>query len=259
MLYGSIVQTKLHVHDVGSGPAVLLLHGCPTTTRGFEPLVRHLSASRRVLVPDLPGYGASPPVSEPYDLDHVQEILERELANRGVDEVAVIGHSAGAYRAFALALSGRVRVTHVVSLAGVAGFDPDVRAGFKELARVVREGVDLTSMWLGRMAGPGFSESHPADVGDVMAWLDAAPRSVVAAELEAFAEAADLRPRLFALTMPVLARVGDLDQAAPVACSQAIVDNVPGATLQIVAGRGHALFYEDSDATIEAVSRALDS
>src|SRR6202035_5934108 len=100
-----------------------------------------------------------------------------------------------------------------------------------------------------RMAGPRLEEEHPDDAADVMSWLSATPASVLAAELEAFVDAEDLRPRLRQLAIPFLARVGDLDQATPLAFSRDIVDSAAQGTLQVVAGCGHAIFYEDREGT----------
>jgi 3-oxoadipate enol-lactonase len=254
-----MTSVDIHVHEAGSGPAVLLLHGAPTTTRGFAPMIARLATSHRVLVPDLPGYGASRALDGKYTLERVRERLEHALLARGVREVAIVGHSAGAYRAFAIALAGRVRVGRIVSLSGMAGYGDDVRAAFRELAGMVRAGIDFRPMWLQRMAGPDFVERHPEDVADVMSWLTAASPPVVAAELEAFADAEDLRPRLRDLDARVLARVGLLDQAAPVSFSQDIVGHAPSATLQVVPGCGHAIFYEDAVDTVEAVATFLDA
>ncbi len=205
----------------------------------------------------LPGYGASPPLEGTYTVARVTELIERELTARGVDEAAIVGHSAGAYRAFALALSGRIRVTDLVSLSGVAGYDPALCATFRELARSFRAGCDLRATWLELMAGPSFVAEHPEQAAEVLRWLDAAPASVLADEYDAFADAEDLRPRLRQLAVPVLARVGQLDHATPVAFSRVIVDNAPDATLQIVEGCGHALLYEDAVPTVDAVAAAL--
>jgi 3-oxoadipate enol-lactonase len=219
--------------------------------------VKRLSTSRRVLVVDLPGYGASPPLDGPYTLARVEDLLVGELLARGVHELSVVGHSGGAYRALSLATSRRVRVERVVAVSGLAGYGDDVRAGFRQLATMIRAGSDLGPLWLSRMAGPLFAERFAGDVADVMAWLTAAPRDVLAAELDAFAVAEDLRPRLRELATPILARVGDADQAAPPQFSRDIVDSAPAATLQIVPGCGHALFYEDRNGTVEAIAAFL--
>src|SRR5688572_28773351 len=45
--------------DQGEGNPVVLLHGLPTWGFVWDQVIPHLTASRRVLVPDLPGFGYS--------------------------------------------------------------------------------------------------------------------------------------------------------------------------------------------------------
>lgn len=253
---GGEEAAAMHLHETGTGPAVILIHGCPSTTACLGPLALALSGAHRVLVADLPGYGKSPPLAGRYSLERVQAQLEDELLARDVRELVAVGYSAGAYRALALAFSQRVRVRSVVSLAGIAGIDPEARDSFRQFAQLARTGFDFRPTWLGRMTGPGFAERHPEAVADVMNWIDAAPREVLAAELDAFADSEDLRPRLRDLDVPVLARVGEFDQAAPLACSEAIAHGARRGELQVAAGCGHALLYED-EATVDAVVRAV--
>ena len=54
-------EARLHVALRGSGSAVVLLHGTPSSPEDFEPLVAALAESHRVLVPHFPGYGQTPP------------------------------------------------------------------------------------------------------------------------------------------------------------------------------------------------------
>jgi pimeloyl-ACP methyl ester carboxylesterase len=66
---------------------------------------------------------------------------------------------------------------------------------------------------------------------------------VVAEELS---RAADLLPRLGALRMPILARVGELDAACPPAKTHAIARVATQTAVQIVPGAGHTLLLEDA-------------
>ena len=249
---------KMDVEESGAGAPVLMLHGCPSTTRCFRELADVLAASgRRVLVPSLPAYGASPPLAAPYDWRRASELLEDELLARDAAELDVVGFSAGAYRALMLALSPRVRVRRIVSLAGIAGLDDAGRAAFREIASAARAGVDFRPSWLARMTGPHFSTRCKDDVDDVMAWLDCAAPEVLADELEGFAEAEDLRPRLGEIDARVIARVGALDAACPPTCSEEIVRGVRHGELEVVPACGHALLYEDRTATIASVVAAL--
>ncbi len=53
--------TRLVYRDLGprSAPVIVLLHGSPGDKENFDDLARELARAHRVLVPDLPGFGAS--------------------------------------------------------------------------------------------------------------------------------------------------------------------------------------------------------
>jgi pimeloyl-ACP methyl ester carboxylesterase len=54
----------------------------------------------------------------------------------------------------------------------------------------------------------------------------------------------DLRPRLPAITAPLLALVGEADGLTPPEHAREVVDAVPAARLEIVPGAGHLLSWE---------------
>src|SRR5256885_1978092 len=51
----------IHYRERGAGPAVILLHGFPLDGRMWDAQLEALSARHRVIVPDLHGFGQSPP------------------------------------------------------------------------------------------------------------------------------------------------------------------------------------------------------
>lgn len=254
---------SMFLHDVGQGPAVLLLHGSPSAVAYFDPLVTALQGQRRVLIPELPGYGRSPPLEGPRLFEQTQERLEEALRARGIDRLAVVGFSLGSYRALRLALTGRLEVTHVVALGGMATVLPEHREAMRETAQLIARMPDFSApafrrqVALGFMA-PDFADAHPEAVSQVEAWLDSTTPAWLATEIVASSEAEDLLPRLASLRAPLTARVGELDYATPPAYSEQLVAAVPGATLQRVPGCGHALLIEDREATVAAVCKALE-
>jgi pimeloyl-ACP methyl ester carboxylesterase len=130
--------------DVGEGPAVLLLHGFPTSSFLWRREVWLLSQELRVLAPDLLGYGESekPPhadLSLPAQAGYLRELL----AGLGVGEVAVVGHHLGAALALALAAGGEPRVRALVLLDGVC------------LEARPLQGMDEVLPLLGGSRGPG--------------------------------------------------------------------------------------------------------
>lgn len=249
----------MHIRVTGNGPSVLLLGGCPTPAGHLAPLADRLSHSHRVLLPDLPGYGDSPMLDGEYTILRAQRVIENAVLDLDVDAVAIVGVSLGAYRAFSMALTRRLHVTSVVTLGGFAGIDHDIREAYFQFAAAIRNGVDLSDVFVERMFSSMFAASHPDIVTLVKSWLTIIPATVLASELEAAAKCADLRPRLGFLSCPVLARVGSLDAATPIAFSEAITKHAPNAHLDIVEGSGHLLLFEDRDRTIAAVERFLSS
>jgi 3-oxoadipate enol-lactonase len=251
----------LNVADRGGGPAVMLLHGAPSAISDFAGLVEALAVDRRVVVPELPGYGASPMLDGEYTFARVYTLLEDMLLARGIREVAVVGFSLGAHHALAVAgVWRRVRVSSVISLAGFAMLEAADRAaivGFVDM--LSQPGAQLQSpemreMARGRFLAPAYQTD--ANAAQVATWLDATTAPVLAIELAAEARA-DLREQLQELTVPVLAYVGELDVAVPPAYSREIADLAPLGRLEVVPGHGHALLLEQPEATIAAIRRAL--
>ena len=241
----------------GRGHPVVFLGGCPTNWDALEPVARALSTTHACIELALPGYGASAALPEPYALDAAHEAVERALRAAGVETCALVGFSAGAYRALAIACRAKMRVTHVLSLAGLCAVSPEEAGGFRGFAAALRARQDLRGLAGPRFLSPGFAAAHPDAVRQVEAWLDAAPGAVVAAELDAFAAAEDLALALAGLAIPVVARVGAVDAAARPPKSEAIARSCPAGRLEIVEGAGHALVLEDEAGTIASLRRLL--
>jgi pimeloyl-ACP methyl ester carboxylesterase len=61
-------------------PVILLLHGLPSSSRMYEPLLTRLSGRYRLVAPDYPGFGhsaAPAPSSFSYTFDHLAEVMTR--------------------------------------------------------------------------------------------------------------------------------------------------------------------------------------
>jgi pimeloyl-ACP methyl ester carboxylesterase len=102
----NVGRLELHVAELGSGPAVLLLHGFPAHWADWEPQMQALAASGfRAIAPDLPGYGESGQL--PRVLDYRAGLLATDLAGLiralGLERAHVIGHDWGGTLAYLLA------------------------------------------------------------------------------------------------------------------------------------------------------------
>jgi pimeloyl-ACP methyl ester carboxylesterase len=182
----------------------------------------------------------------PGSLEGLAIRIERQLLDAGIAQADFVAFSGGAYAAVSIALRARVVVPRLVLLAPLVGLDRAAAQGIRELAAAARSGAfDPRPSWLERMTAPGFAARDVAGAARVLAWVDAAPLSVLCDELEATAAAADLRPRLAELACPALVCAGTLDNAVPFASAEEIARKFQKGVLERLDGVGHALFMEE--------------
>jgi pimeloyl-ACP methyl ester carboxylesterase len=70
------------------GPTLLLLHGFPSSSRMYEPLLKRLSAHYHLVAPDFPGFGHSdaPGTGQfAYTFDHISQVIEHFAESLGLD------------------------------------------------------------------------------------------------------------------------------------------------------------------------------
>ncbi len=247
----------MHMFDKGEGSAVVLLHGANPVSY-FDELVDALTPRHRVLVPQMPGWGESPSLPEGQGFDVTNAALREALLQKGVRRPAILGYSLGGWRALDLALSGAFEVRSLYLLSTFTAFpSEEIRQRYRGYAALARSDADLRPAVRDLYLPPDYAASHPEIHEEVTEWVHACSRDVFARELAAVAEIPDLGPGLGSLPAPVVARVGALDIAAPRTWSQEIVDAVPEGRLELVQGCGHALLYEDREATIVSILEAV--
>lgn len=262
---GGIEQSKaqaLDCLDEGSGPAILLLHGCPGDQASFAPVVEALRDGYRVLVPSLPGYEQSPRL-EPYSLSGVRQRLEHLLASKGVDSLAAaVGFSFGTYRALDLLLTGSVRARAVCALGGFAGLSVEEREGLAGFVPVLRgrtsQDAMLQELLAQRCLSAAHRRSHPGDDATIHTWLAATTPDVMADEIEAYAGLTDLHEALALAPFRLFVRVGSEDVPTPPAQARRMVAAARDASLEVVPDAGHSLMIEDASATAAWVRRCVD-
>jgi esterase len=96
-LYGP--EAMLAHQSRGEGPRVVVgLHGFLGSGRNLGALVREWTArdpELRVLTPDLPGHGRSPPMPEPPSAEGLADAVLTWMTDMGVERADFLGHSLG--------------------------------------------------------------------------------------------------------------------------------------------------------------------
>ena len=109
----------------GDGPPVLMLHGYPQTHVAWRRVAPTLARRHTLVIPDLPGYGASRPLEmhPRWTKRRAGEALVALMEGLGHDRFAVVGHDRGARVGYRLALDHPNRVKAYASLAVVPTLD----------------------------------------------------------------------------------------------------------------------------------------
>jgi len=93
--YVAIDDLNVFYRDTGpsDAPAVLLLHGFPSSSRMWQPLIDRLGDRYRMVAPDYPGFGhsdAPPPDSFSYTFDHIADYVERLTDEIGLTHYSLV-------------------------------------------------------------------------------------------------------------------------------------------------------------------------
>src|SRR5262245_50437559 len=98
-------------------PTILLLHGIPTSSRQFEPLLRRLSDRFHLVAPDYPGFGHSDwpdPKKFAYTFDHLAEVMNHFTEALGLSRYTPYMHDYGGPVGFRMALAHPERVEALI-------------------------------------------------------------------------------------------------------------------------------------------------
>jgi pimeloyl-ACP methyl ester carboxylesterase len=114
------------VLEGGDGPPVVLLHSSGEFAALWMRVIPELVTTHRVVVPDLPGHGASEMADGQLDTDHVVAWLDALIEHSCPSPPALVGHGLGGAIAarFAIAHPDRLSGLVLVDALGLDRFEP---------------------------------------------------------------------------------------------------------------------------------------
>src|SRR5947209_1581200 len=241
----------------GQGRALFLFHSLLSDRTSFDAVAPQLSKSFRVIVPELPGFGRSRPVSGGL-ADVADRMAEAVKDGADGDEPIVLGNGYGGFVALQMAIRHPDIASKLILADCGAAFSESGRQAFRNMAAASKaKGLPaITEIVMRRLFAPEFQAANP----DLMrerreAFLRTDP-DVFRAACEALAEL-DLRPQLGQVKVPVLVVVGEHDEATPPPMSHELAAGLPQARLKIIAGCAHVPQLQSPSAFLEATADFL--
>ena len=116
---------SIFYREVGpkNAPTILLLHGLPSSSRMFQPLLTRLSDSYHLVAPDYPGFGHSDwqdPKQFNYTFDHIASVMDDFTQALGLSHYTLYMQDYGGPVGFRMALAHPERVQALIVQDAVA-------------------------------------------------------------------------------------------------------------------------------------------
>jgi 3-oxoadipate enol-lactonase len=248
---------KLDIQQLGSGRDLVLLHSLLTDRSAFDPVVAPLSATRRVTLVNLPGYGASSPAGDDIE-SYADRVAELFPALELTPQTDVLGNGFGGFIALSLATRHGTLFDRLIVADALAAFPDPAKLPLRNLAaRVAQEGMaGALDAAIQRMFPPAFISAHPEIVAERKEALAKADPACFRAACLALARL-DFAPVLGTIRNPTLVMVGALDQTTPPLLARELATRIVGAEFLEIPGCGHCPQIEDPRAFVEAVNGFL--
>ena len=244
----------MHFTDYGSGTPILWIHGFPLSSRVFEKQlaiegVRHL-------MPDLPGFGRTPPA--PVDgIDGYARLLLAELDRAKIDRAVFAGLSMGGYILLGIARLAPQRIQGAIFIDTRETADtPEAKKGrYETIEKVKKNGIGgVVDSMLPKML---TKNAPPELVDQAETIMSSSSAEGVMTALKAMAERPDSTAVLRMIRVPSLIVAGADDTITPPSDAARMATALPDARTVIIPGAAHLSNMEQPDVFNEAVRNDL--
>jgi len=251
-----LAQGTVNAALSGEGSALFLFHSLLSDRASFASIAPSLANSHRVIVPELPGFGASKAVDG--GLAAVADRMAEAVSEAGGDDAIVLGNGYGGFVALQMAIRHPAIASKLILADCGAAFSQTGREAFRNMAAASKaKGMAaITDVAMRRLFAPEFQAQHPDLMRDRReAFLKTDP-DLLQSACASLAEL-DLRSELSKVTVPVLVLVGEHDEATPPPMSHELAALLPNARLKVLAGCAHVPQLQAPQAFLDAIADFL--
>ena len=244
----------------GKGRPVVLIHAFPLSSQMWERGARDLAKTRRVILPDLPGFGKSPRQSKPSIPRMAQEVAELLDRLKIEEPVFMGGLSMGGYVTFEFLRQFPEKVQALGLFSTRAAADtPEVRERrIQNIQKIQSEGLPaFVDKAVANLLGKTTLQSKPLVVREVKEMILAnAPEGITDALL-AMAERRDSTDLLSSIRYPTLVVAAEEDSFVPVEEAELFAKKIPSAEFHMMKRVGHLTNLEDPSGFQSLLERFL--
>lgn len=237
--------------EVGTGPAVILIHGFPLNRRMWQPQLKPLAdAGFRVIAPDLPGFGDSP-LPKAFSIDAFADAIVSLMDQLDIERATIGGMSMGGYILLNLLERYPQRVSAACLIATKSADDGEAgRARRTAMAAdAERLGANpIIKIFAELLFAPETINSNPRLVALVTSWMRSTDPKALAGGLLAMRDRKDYTPLLPHFQQPALFLSGNEDRAGSPQAGEIFVTGLPRCATRTIPGAGHMVNMERPEA-----------
>jgi 3-oxoadipate enol-lactonase len=224
---------RLNFVKQGQGPTVVLSHALGCDISMWDEVAAHLSAHYSVLRYDHRGHGQSEAPVPPYSMQMLADDAAALITEQCQGPVHFVGLSMGGMTAQALAARHPHLVRSIVMANSAQHYDDAAKAMWDaRIKTVLQSGVAaIADGAMQRWFSADFRAGNPERVSALRVRLERCNATSYAASCEAVRNI-DFRASNAALRCSALVIAGTLDEATPLAMSEAMVAAIAGAQLK---------------------------
>ena len=249
---------RYQVEGKRDGPTVVLSHALGTDLSMWDALVEDLAPDYRIVRYDHRGHGGSMAPAGPYSIDQLIEDGARIVHEASSGPVVWVGLSMGGMIGQGLAARHPYLLRGLVIANSTSYYPPEAKSMWAQrIATVETQGMaSLVDAIMGRYFTDRFRAAFPEEAARIRALVEQSDPVGYAGCCAALGSL-DLRAELARVSCPVLVIAGREDAGAPLAMSQAIVDCIAGASLQVIEEASHLSALEQPEVFAGQIRRFL--
>jgi len=255
------MQTDIEVSEYGKGDnTLLLLHPFPVHHEYFNKLSNYLPDGWRVILPDLPGCGQSPPLEdEIITMKQAAELMFQCLPDN-FDQLVIGGVSMGGYITMALLQEFKPAVSAVILANTRDQADLDGGAGRQEVVKMIDEG--RREKYVDGLIPKLIAERNREDE-ELLATIHHLIAGTTDQAIKQYSLGMGQRQssREFLATQPypILLITGDQDKITGVEVMTEMHEAYSNSRFKIIPKAGHFAFLENSETSSRIIHEFLSS
>lgn len=244
----AVGRYQLHYVDLGSGPAVVLIHGLAGDHTAWRAQVDLLRRHHRVIAFDNRGAGRSSQADEPVSTEDLARDTLGLMDHLGLDRAHVVGRSMGGAIAQHMALLAPHRVASLALCASFARLDPLGRRVLSNMREALEWRMDWTDHArhsVQNFVSARFFNEHPEQVAAIERLIGGETRlpACYIRQNEA-CQAHDTVAQLHRIGQRTLVMGGDSDPICSMTATRALIEGLPNGRAEIFAGASHFFLME---------------